>query len=191
MQDILKNIISSNVNGYKIEKLLSCGTIGCIFLGSNDINELYALKFVEISNYNSLEATCLKILKDICYEDILCFVETFNININNKSYEVIVTEFLSNHITLYDYVNRFHYNKFASNKIISNIKKTLNKVHRAGIYHGDINSKNILIDPDNLYIKLIDFGNCKLLQKNFTKDDIWLDTNKLNFIIDYIKSNSS
>jgi serine/threonine protein kinase len=189
MQDNLKNIISTDINGYHIEKYLSCGTMGCIFLASNEENELYAVKFVPISNYNSQESLCLKILKNICYEDILCYVENFEYAINNKKYEVIITEYLSNYITLYDYVQRYNYDKFISNKIISNIKKSLNKIHKAGIYHGDINTKNILINPDTIEIKYIDFGNCRLLSKNYTKDDVWLDLNKQNVIIDFIRNN--
>jgi serine/threonine protein kinase len=191
MQDSLKNIINNNINNYKIEKFLSCGTIGCIFLASNNLNELFALKFVKVTNFNSFESICLKILKNICYQDILCYIEDFNIKINNIEYQVIVTEFLQGYITLFEYIQNYNYNKFTSNKIIHQMKSSMNKIHKTGILHGDINSKNILINPNTLDIKLIDFGNCKLLPNKFNKDDIYFDSTKLNFIIDYIRNNSN
>lgn len=43
-------------------------------------------------------------------------------------------------------------------KYVDDIKKKLNKLHKVGILHGDVSEDNIVVDPVNDIVLLIDFG---------------------------------
>ena len=60
---------------------------------------------------------------------------------------------------LYDFISdNGRLNETVSRDIFKQLIKIVHDITSVGIMHGDIKDENILIDPQNLQIKLIDFG---------------------------------
>lgn len=71
----------------------------------------------------------------------------------------LITDYLSGYITLLDYVKTY---KVAVKTIINQLVQGLQSVHRAGVAHRDVKPDNLLIHPETLDIKFIDFGLAKM-----------------------------
>jgi serine/threonine protein kinase len=163
--DFLTKVIQSKTNKkYTVSKILACGEFSCVFLGLDEKNNWVAIKIT--NNKNKLEEVeCLIKLKGICGENILCYIESFNINYLDIDWLVIITEFLPGYITMSEFMERYKISKSDLSNIISQIGETLNFIHKFGILHNDLHRENIMIDPKTLNIKIIDFGNCTSLYK--------------------------
>lgn len=59
-------------------------------------------------------------------------------------------------------------------KIMLQILDAVNYLHEKNIIHGDFNIENVLINPENLEIKIIDFGLSKILN-NEEKEEVIMD----------------
>lgn len=154
--------LNKNIEGFLIIKLLGNGVEGSVYLGLSQNNELYALKIIDLlkickNDDIENEITCLKTLYS--KQHILYYIDDFKY----QNYYVIVTEFLEGYISLYEFIENSNKNFF--DKIKKQIIKTIKSIHNQGYIHGDIGAFNILIHPETLNIKLIDFGRCK-----FTKN---------------------
>jgi serine/threonine protein kinase len=161
--DLLSKVIQSKTNKkYKISKILGRGEFSYVFLGLDEQNNWVAIK-IAINDNGIDEIECLIKLKPICGENILCFIESFNINFNDVDWLVIVTEFLPGYITIKKFLEEYKYSKSDLNVIIKKIAETINYIHEFGILHNDLHKENIMINPKTLNIKIIDFGNCSSL----------------------------
>jgi serine/threonine protein kinase len=171
-KNLLNKIIESNTSKkYKISKLLDCGEFSCVFLALDENNNWVALKVTD--NINKLEEIeCLLKLRGLCGENILCYIESFNIYFLDKDWLVIVTEFLSGYISLNTYLKSNTLTKNKKITIMKNIVKIINFIHKFGILHNDLNKENIMIDPNTLNIKIIDFGNCSSMYKIENPDEL-------------------
>jgi len=155
--------------------------------------KLYALKILKnkyIDNYEDIiknESNILEKLKNDCeLNNVLCY-NHYHYNEKDKKH-YIVTEYLENYIELLDFIS----NENAQLKTNENYAKIINKlckglitIHNKGIAHRDIKPENIMINPETLDIKYIDFGlscdidnlksdNCK---KRYEGTPMYIDPN--------------
>lgn len=84
------------------------------------------------------------------------FIKDYFDNIKNNIY--IVTELVINYITLDIYTKKYKYNENDMFNISRQLCESINLLHKSNICHGDFFPKNILICPQTLNIKIIDFG---------------------------------
>ncbi|AYV80799.1 MAG: putative serine/threonine-protein kinase pim-2-like protein [Harvfovirus sp.] len=104
----------------------------------------------EINNNEKIGKNCEKF-------SLTCFIESFK-----KDNKInIVTTYHKNYITLKEYITTTSQNERCRNayKIISKIIACVEGLHSLGIAHRDLNNTNVMINKDNLDIKIIDFGN--------------------------------
>lgn len=73
---------------------------------------------------------------------------------------VIVMERRASFISLREYVHLCNncLTERTAQKIISQVSFTLYSMVAVGVFHGDVKSENILIDPDTMETRIIDFG---------------------------------
>uniref|UniRef100_A0A6C0HDE0 Protein kinase domain-containing protein n=1 Tax=viral metagenome TaxID=1070528 RepID=A0A6C0HDE0_9ZZZZ len=141
---------------------IQSGSYGDIFKVEYN-GKLYALKIIKhkhIANYEEIienEAKILEKLKKDCeLNNILC--NTHYHKKDGKYY--IVTEYLENYVELLDFIgDETHFKTVpVYAKIIDKLCKGLMAIHNNGIAHRDIKPENIMINPETLEIKYIDFG---------------------------------
>ena len=113
------------------------------------------------------ELKCLKRLQDHCEKYVLCYIDSdvSKIKIEDEDeiietlYYVIITKFLENYISWKQFkIN--HPDK--KSRAIKKIRKAIQHIHSQGIYHGDLHDDNILIHPETLDVRIIDFGFCMI-----------------------------
>jgi serine/threonine protein kinase len=146
---------------------------GNVYLAKDMDDIMYIMKIVPYEK-NENEVKCLKKLNDICNTKILCYIEDFVINVDGEDYKVIIIEYDKNYIDLMEYVKKYNVKKEDIDNIFNQIKSILELIHERKVLHGSINERNIMINPLNLNVKLIDFGNCKITD-NFTQDFLQFD----------------
>jgi serine/threonine-protein kinase len=100
----------------------------------------------EVRALQQLQSKCANVL---CYVDFMEDEQNYYIVTEYEGHLVTLAEFLREHQQL-DLVNIF--------TIFENLKRGLIDFHRLGIVHRDIKPANILIDPETLKTKYIDFG---------------------------------
>ena len=87
-----------------------------------------------------------------------------------RSSFVLVMEKVQNAIDLWEFSNTFGaIPENAAVKIFSQIFKCAEKLHNGGIVHRDFKDENILINPETLEIKVIDFGCAEKIKENVLK----------------------
>ena len=89
------------------------------------------------------------------HENIIKF-HAFYQNLSVGCY-ILVAEYFKS-LTMKDFLNQNRPDKQSILQILKQIYNSLDYLHSQGIIHRDYNINNILIDPSNLSIKIIDFG---------------------------------
>lgn len=187
--------LTNNEKSYFILKLLSDqGTTGEVYLGVDNNKKIVAIKifYPEFSGEDDIginEIICLKKIKDICSEDILCYIDDFYIDDKDDKRLVIITEFIKGYIDLDKYLEtKGNITLLEYNDIISKLKEIIKKIHDIGIAHNDLNLGNILIHPITGKLRLLDFGTCeiKATSEDFTNELLEL-SNTIELIKDYVK----
>jgi serine/threonine protein kinase len=83
-------------------------------------------------------------------------IEYYIDNVTNKSY--IVTELINNSIPLDVYIKKYKYDIPIMFNISKQLCESIYLLHKSNICHGDFFPKNVMICPNTLNIKIIDFG---------------------------------
>lgn len=141
-------------------KPIGKGKFGSLYEAKDKEDKKYALKIVE-SKYQDIdvlienEMNILKKLQPVCDKFILCVSDYAKID----NFHYIITEYLEYYIELFDYIVEGYYpTEDQYIKIIDNLCKGLHEIHQQGVAHRDIKPENIMIHPETLTIKYIDFG---------------------------------
>ena len=88
---------------------------------------------------------------------------------NDESIIGIVLERSPNEICLFDYlIERDFLSEDEAKIILIQIVQISINLLQNGIFHGDLKSENILIDPRTKIIKIIDFGSAQLIESSLT-----------------------
>jgi len=161
---------------YKINSIIGIGMNGSVFLATDTTNNrLVAMKWIEVQDdlehvkeiENELE--CLRRLQKHCNQYILCYIDsdivTIEENINDDktiytNYYVIITKFLEGYITWKLFKKKYPERSKERKEALENIQQGLRSIHGKKIAHGDVHSENVLIHPETLDIRWIDFGRC-------------------------------
>jgi serine/threonine protein kinase len=145
---------------YTIVKQIGEGKFGSVHIATDQENKKYALKIVK-SRYQDIdilivnEMNILNKLQPVCNDFILCVIDYEQ----KGDHHYIVTEYLDGYIDLFDYIVGDDYpTEDQYIKIIDNLCKGLHEIHQQGVAHRDIKPENIMIHPETLEIKYIDFG---------------------------------
>lgn len=157
---------------YNVGMPIGKGKFSAVYTATtNENGKKYALKIVnskstDIDILIKNEMNILNKLKPVCNDFILC-VNDYE---KKDNFHYIVTEYLDGYIELFTYISGEYdedtgqlikeykptYDQLI--KIIHNLCKGLIKIHEQGVAHRDIKPENIMIHPDTLEIKYIDFG---------------------------------
>lgn len=103
------------------------------------------------------EVVILKTIGSKCQEITSCLVDNF---LKDKKTYVIVTDYLSNYITLEAYIAKSSEEVRIANAlpIMINLMTNVYILHSLGIVHRDLNNRNVMINEKTLDTKIIDFG---------------------------------
>lgn len=149
-----------SVNGYIIIKFLGSGVSSNVFKVVCD-GKFYAMKeYLNIADSDSFIRECTS-LSSFCSEESTGIIKMVNNFILTNFY--IITEYLDGYTTLLNYIRSINIHKSEKDGInlgiiINKIGETIKYMHSNGIAHRDIKPENIMVNPDNLDVKLIDFG---------------------------------
>lgn len=128
------------------------------------------IKILDYYPYEELEF--LSKLKPVC-EYFLC-LESFG-KIKEKDSYFISTEFIKG-ITLTEYLKslkKISNSKETLTNLMKQVIKSIEKLHKLGIVHNDINGENIII-TENDKIRIIDFGEANVNKKYMYNDYLQL-----------------
>lgn len=154
-------LIEDYLNG----EILGKGSQGLVVKSQKkNSNKYYAIKIIDLNssipnivkrktNYAMYEINILRFLQSNCNHYVMCF-DTF-IPSANKLY--IVSEYLEGYTEL----SHFMKNGIPDNNIIQIIHECCSAIiylHSIKVAHCDLKPSNIMIQPDTMKIKLIDFG---------------------------------
>jgi len=98
-------------------------------------------------------------------DDIFPTYEITNNLLNMKKYPM----------TLFEYQEKNNIeNEIELDEIPEKINILIDKIHKLGIFHGDLHSNNILIDPSNMEVRIIDFGKSVLIEDLEDNSDYYI-----------------
>ena len=142
------------------------------FLKLFDFAKLHRTQFTE-----SGEILEIEILKQIKHSNLLKFIDSGNIVIENQKLAYLVLDFVSGE-TLADKMKRDNtLNVYEAKSIILSVLNGLNYLHNKQIIHNDITNQNVMLDLSGKVEipKIIDFGYARFLKqsnKDFLKDGL-------------------
>jgi serine/threonine protein kinase len=171
---------SSNQYVYNKRNPIGEGFSASLYKALNNQNQNVALKIFDIQSDFMNEINCYKeiIKNNLCSKNLICMIDHF---ISNDEY-VIVLPYLENYFDLDKVISSLSGSQIQH--LIDSLTDTIIALTKEEIYHNDINFSNILVRLDPFDVKLIDFGNCNIKNKN---PDIENDLLKLEKIIKQIK----
>lgn len=150
---------------YQLLEGLGAGSFGEVFKGyDKEKNETVVIKRISKENVSHdkilEEVHALSTAQVACETSkILCF-NNFK---EDSQYFYIITEYLGNYKSGYDYyLSVIHDNTQLKDSqmitMLSNLITGLSNIHTLGIAHRDVKPANIMYNIDNMDIKYIDFG---------------------------------
>lgn len=136
---------------YEVLKFVGRGAFGSVYkVYDNKEKHLVAVKRVLKKDKDAInEVKILKMLKGICRDYFVCYYDYME----TKNYLIIVMEWLGGYVplskvqTIKDYC-----------KLYANLANGLKLLHEEDIAHEDVKSDNIMVNPNTMDIKYIDFG---------------------------------
>ena len=160
-QLIINNIV------YKIIKTMGSGSYGTAYLVSGHRNKKYIVKEIKnIKTANKREEIVLQYIKKYCTPYLSCLVDTelSQSGEGEKWKMLIVLEYTSNYIELYDLLYDYNITYNYKLRIMSDLIKGLKELHKYGVVHRDIKLHNIIVRIpgkkiiDKSSIRYIDYG---------------------------------
>ena len=103
----------------------------------------------------------VKILSELSHPNIIKFVDFYEDRV--EGFYVIVTELFKS-MTIDEFLQK-HEGSQNRDLILKQIFEVLEYLHGKLIIHRDFNANNILIDPETLVVKIIDFGLSRSLKE--------------------------
>jgi serine/threonine protein kinase len=157
---------SSDRNYTKIKNYVLIRSLGKenIYLALNiDTFDYVVIKSFQDKDEFLRERNCMSRILRFC-NHFTCLLDAFEFQ--NEYY--IVSDYLRDYITLFDYMTL--YPKRNQKEIGSKLNRLIQELHDHNISHQDLHSKNIMIHPRNLDIRIIDFGECQDYDPNDLSD---------------------
>ena len=157
---------------YVYEEVIAMGGFGIIYIATRirdgltvTVKELPKRKrVIPAINNVPLEVALMQLVQDI--PGVIKIIDYFDM----KDYLYIVMEKFHSK-DLFDFITEAGPLPEATAKaIFKQLAQAVISCHMRGVLHGDLKDENILIDPNNLQIKLIDFGAGTLLNNNASHD---------------------
>lgn len=124
--------------------------------------KIVAIKAIKINDEYGITANIineLNVLKNINHPNIIKYYDY----IIEKDHILIIMEYIQD--TLLNFIARNNINRLECNNIFLQLLDALLYLEQNGYYHGDLSSKNIMIDND-YNIKLIDFGSSRYIKSD-------------------------
>ena len=140
--------------GYKIINEIAKGN-SIVYKVCDDNNNIFAMKVINNKELYENEVNCLLNFNN---EHIIKIIDNFK---NSKEEYCIILEYCEDYIEFNKYVNTLKYEdlKIENVGIIFNkLCSTIKYIHEQGYSHRDLKMPNILINPNTLDFKIIDFG---------------------------------
>ena len=155
--------INSSINDYELGPIIGIGSYAEVKLGIHKITrKKYAIKIYQKDTLDDEDKkNCIKneiyILNQLDHENIMKLYDI----INTPKYLFLILEYI-NGISLLDFIQKLPEKRIEENlckKIFYQIVKAIHYCSKKNIFHRDIKLENILlINKENIKIKLIDFG---------------------------------
>uniref|UniRef100_A0A6C0ELU2 Protein kinase domain-containing protein n=1 Tax=viral metagenome TaxID=1070528 RepID=A0A6C0ELU2_9ZZZZ len=142
----------------KIVKELGEGGFGKAILVENKKGELYVVKIPkgeEGQEQARREANVLRHIKKHCNPYLVC-VE--NIQFRNHKVRGIMIQYIPGTFELFSYLQNNHITPAMKMLIVKRLVEGLYALHSMGVVHRDIKPDNVLIDPETLNTRYIDYG---------------------------------
>ena len=103
-------------------------------------------------------------MESLSHENIIEFKEFIQDSLSG--YHIIITEYFQS-LTIQEFLIQQSVEKHEVHNILKQIYNALNYIHSQNLIHRDFNINNILINPINHMIKIIDFGLSRFCQQEF------------------------
>ena len=157
------------IDHYLILRKLGKGKTGDVYLALNmdNIFEFVSIKVFVSKDQFEKELKCLQKIKAFC-GSYVCLIDFFEWN----SRYYIVSNYLKGYVPLYEYlaIIRKDQNEAKVKNTIDFVNKQIYdlivNLHEHGLAHNDLHTNNIMIDPETLDVKFIDFGECQNAPKD-------------------------
>jgi len=162
---------------YQTNKVIGQGKNATIYLATDTTNHrLVALKAIELeddvvqADFIRRELECLTLLETFCQQYVLCYIDSDVVTIKSEDeygttktkYYIIITKFLEDYITWKEFKKKY---PEKTKEVKKNIKIAIEFIHNKKVYHGDLHDENIMIHPETLDVRIIDFGYCQINPK--------------------------
>ena len=153
-------------NKYSVNFFLKKGSYAETYRVQNEAKETKFLKLFDFSKLHRTQFTEsgeileIEILKQIKHSNLLKFIDSGNIVIENQKLAYLVLDFVSGE-TLADKMKRDNtLNVYEAKSIILSVLNGLNYLHNKQIIHNDITNQNVMLDLSGKVEipKIIDFG---------------------------------
>ena len=158
------------VGKYVLMKEVSKGRYGVCYKAKNDRNEYFAIKKIEsLGKKNEVEINNeINILRVMKHENSVEFIESFQID----GYFYIVMELCDGDLNYFLKKYNGNISIVIIMKILLQLNKVLELMHKKQIEHRDLKLENILIkiiNQDEFIVKLTDYGFSKYYEINYSK----------------------
>ena len=160
----LKTVHQVNGRQYVVQKLISKGSYGKVYLCVDEHGNQFAMKLFDSKYEMDIELESLEHLKGM--DEVIEVIDTFNFNILGVEFGAFVMPFME--YTLKSFVEMKKPSEYFLLRIFYWLLCYLRKIHRMGCFHMDIKPENILLNllhDGTVIVKLADFGLAEILPK--------------------------
>ena len=173
--------VSSLKRKVELKNILSKGTFGTIYNAVYK-DELICVKKIGLNpNFQNRE---LEIFSMLSHDNIVRYIEYYSQIVGNIKYLYLLMEKMPMTLTSYLYaykqntnIYKYRHTFMKSNYdyVITSCLKCVEYLHALQIIHRDLKPDNILINPENLKVKLCDFG-CSKFKNNQKPNETYICT---------------